>query len=191
MVEMFHAGTPNAVKEHITKNLAQEDGHIRLLIATIAFGMGVDCKRVRRTVHFGPSKNIENFVQEAGRAGRDGQQSSCTLLFNGLLSANCGQDIKEFLHSDICKRKFLMQHFGYDVRSGDTKNHLCCDVCAYHSECKCDDCGKNLHFIKQEKSDVDEQRVVRDPLPSQGKVNKLSQWHACKCARTTSTVTQF
>ena len=167
MVEMFHAGTPNSVKEHITKNLSQEDGHIRILIATIAFGMGVDCKKVRRTVHFCPSKNIENFVQEAGRAGRDGQKSSCTLLYNGLLSANCEKDIKEFLQSSVCRRKSLMIHFGYNVCCGDIKNHLCCDVCASQSECNCDDCGKHLYFAKQDESAANEQRVVREPLPSQ------------------------
>ena len=59
--------------------------HLQVLIATIAFGMGVNCKGVRRVIHFGPSKNIEQYVQESGRAGRDGEDSTCIILYNGLL----------------------------------------------------------------------------------------------------------
>ena len=58
VVDMFHAGTPKPVKEHISSNMALDDGHLRVLIGTVAFGMGVNCKKVRRTIHFGPSKNI-------------------------------------------------------------------------------------------------------------------------------------
>jgi ATP-dependent DNA helicase RecQ len=89
LVDMYHAGTPEQVKKHISKDMSKGDGHIRVLISTIAFGMGVDCKQVSRIIHFGPSKNIECYVQESGRAGRDGCQSKCILLFNGLLSTHC------------------------------------------------------------------------------------------------------
>ena len=47
MVEMYHAGTPAAVKKHIVDNLSCDDGHIRCLVTTVAFGMGVNCKRVK------------------------------------------------------------------------------------------------------------------------------------------------
>ena len=89
IVEMYHAGTPETVKDHILQNMAKNDGHLRVLISTIAFGMGVNCRHVRRIVHFGPSKSIEMYVQECGRAGRDNLPSTCILLYNGLLSANC------------------------------------------------------------------------------------------------------
>ena len=72
IVEMYHAGTPSSVKEHVTQLMSEDCGHLRILIATVAFGMGINCKEVRRTIHFGPSKNIEQYVQESGRAGRDG-----------------------------------------------------------------------------------------------------------------------
>jgi superfamily II DNA/RNA helicase len=55
---MYHAGKPDQMKMHIL-----------VLISTIAFGMGIDCKSVRRVIHFGPSKNLESYVQESGRAG--------------------------------------------------------------------------------------------------------------------------
>ena len=109
---MYHAGTPEPVKKHISKDVSKEDGHIRVLISTIAFGMGVDCKQISRIVHFGPSKNIECYIQESGCAGRDGCKSKCILLFNGLLSKHCAQDMKEFLHNDkICRRELLMKAF--------------------------------------------------------------------------------
>ena len=50
------------------------------------FGMGVDCKGVHRIVHFGPSKTVEAYVQETGRAGRDGVQSMAYILYHRILS---------------------------------------------------------------------------------------------------------
>ncbi|EDO44384.1 predicted protein, partial [Nematostella vectensis] len=54
---------------------------VQVLVATIAFGMGIDCKGVHRTIHFGPSKNCEAFIQETGRAGRDWKSSFSYLLY--------------------------------------------------------------------------------------------------------------
>ncbi|XP_048584772.1 LOW QUALITY PROTEIN: ATP-dependent DNA helicase Q-like SIM [Nematostella vectensis] len=84
LVEVFHAETPQSVKTHIGENMAEENGHLRVLISTIAFDMGVNCKQVRRIIHFGPSKSEELCVQECGRAGRDGLPSVCFLMYNGL-----------------------------------------------------------------------------------------------------------
>lgn len=62
IVEMYHAGTASRVKEHIVDNMASDEGHLRVLISTIAFGMGVNCKKVRRIIHFSPSKSINRDV---------------------------------------------------------------------------------------------------------------------------------
>ena len=59
---MYHAGSPDTVKKHILENMTNSEGHIRVLLSTIAFGMGVNCKNVRRIVHFGPSKTVEAYV---------------------------------------------------------------------------------------------------------------------------------
>ena len=52
LVDMYHVGTPPKAKDHITKNMANEHGHLRVLICTIAFGMGVNCKKVRKVLFF-------------------------------------------------------------------------------------------------------------------------------------------
>ena len=72
LVEMLHSCTPKANKHNILESFPSDNGTIRLLIATLAFGIGVDCRVVHRVIHFGPSKNVESNFQETGRAGRDG-----------------------------------------------------------------------------------------------------------------------
>ena len=113
IVEMYHAGTSSQVKGHVVRNMACDDGHLRVLISTIAFGMGVNCKKVRRVIHFGLSKSVEMYVQECGHAERDGLPSKCVLLHNGLLSAHCDNDIKSYISTRECCRKKLIDHFGF------------------------------------------------------------------------------
>lgn len=69
MIEMYHAGTPAPVKEHIAQMMATDDGQIGTLICTAAFGMGVNWKSMRHVIHFGPSKSVELYFQESGCAG--------------------------------------------------------------------------------------------------------------------------
>ena len=64
----------------------EPDSDLRVLVATIAFGMGVDSKGVYRGIPFGPSKNVEAYIQETGRAGRDGKQSVAHIICQGLTS---------------------------------------------------------------------------------------------------------
>lgn len=143
LIEMLHSCTPDMNKENILKSFSDQCGTIRMLIATISFGMGVDCKGVKRVIHFGPSKNIESYAQETGRAGRDGSQSTVYLLYNGMLLTHVEEDIKLYIKSDQCRRDTLLKHFQANLSSIFPK-HLCCDICA--SKC---DCGSPITECQQ------------------------------------------
>ena len=66
MLDMFTACTHHTVKESILQSLPQSDGTLCVIVATIAFGMGLDCPNIRRVIHWGPSADIESYLQETG-----------------------------------------------------------------------------------------------------------------------------
>jgi len=76
----YHAGMDNEKREHIQNKFM--DGSLACIVATIAFGMGIDKKDIRRIIHYDLPKSIENYSQEIGRSGRDGKPALCEVLAN-------------------------------------------------------------------------------------------------------------
>ena len=144
-VEMLHSCTPSANKEKILLSFQSVTGTIRLLVATIAFGMGVDCKGVHRVIHYGPAKNVETYIQETGRAGRDGAQSVVYLLYHGILLAHVEGHMKQYVKTRECRREELLKHF-YSTTWQHEVPHFCCDNCAAECECGLPDCGELTAF---------------------------------------------
>ena len=108
-------------------------------MATIAFGMGVNCRAVNRPIHFGPSKNLEAFVQESVR---DGKPSVSYLLYHGLLLTHVENEIKNFIHTKDCRRKFLLKECNDTPAHTTVVDHLCCDNCL--KICGCGSANCNL-----------------------------------------------
>lgn len=125
----YHGGLRDEEKEYYQDEFLNESSNV--MIATNAFGMGIDKSNVRYIVHFTMPKNIESYYQEIGRAGRDGAMSKCHILFNRsdirtleyLIYTTVQIDRKEleikklqsmidFCESKECLRAFILKYFG-------------------------------------------------------------------------------
>ena len=99
--------------------------------------MGVNFPDVRMIVHYGPPREMEEFVQQIGRAGRDGKTSKAVLLFTGHHLRNCDQTIKDYCSTTSgCLRKLMLADFGNIDYSTITCGHDCCLHC--HMDCLCE-----------------------------------------------------
>ena len=105
----FHMQTDTDVKNYIMDNFKELESHLRLFFATVAFGMGVDAKNLYNIVHYGPPHDIEEFVQERGRAGRDGKASLSVLVsYPGAGSITPpNQAMKDYINSETCTQTQL------------------------------------------------------------------------------------
>ena len=141
LLDMFTACTTNQVKESILRTFCDPCGTLRVVIATVAFGMGLDCPNVRRVIHVGAPVDVEDYLQHTGRAGRDGLDSLAILYYGGhdfaAVSGNCLMK-KYCKNTDQCRRQVLLSDFGCD-ESFTTSLCNCCDVCA--SVCSCSMCS--------------------------------------------------
>ena len=169
LLEMLHSCTHDENKRTICHSFQNETSGIRVLVATIAFGMGVNCKGVCRIIHFGPSKNIESYIQESGRAGRDGKQSVAHIIYHGLLLNHVGKDIKLYVNTTDCRRKLLLSQFdNFSQVKFPKQLHLCCDNCSIKCKCGAPNCGELTKYPAQIQQDSTVSECqIRQVLPAQ------------------------
>ena len=138
----YHAGMTNTIRKKNQELFAKDE--VKIIVATIAFGMGINKSNVRFVIHVDLPKNIEGYYQETGRAGRDGIKSDAILYYSGgdvaklksfaMIENNPEQSrimlrklaqMTSLCESNICRRRAILNYFGEEGE----ENCASCDVC--------------------------------------------------------------
>ena len=112
LFNMFHSRTIDKIKENILQSIQIEESCLRVLIATNAVGMGLDfqCNYV---FNFGPPSEFDDYLQQIGRVGRNGNQSHSVLLYHGQQLRKLSPEMLSFVkNEEKCRRKLLKQLYG-------------------------------------------------------------------------------
>lgn len=138
----YHAGMMAESRRNNQDDFIKEK--VNVIVATIAFGMGIDKSNVRYVIHTGMPKSLEHYQQESGRAGRDGLEAECCLFYSAGdygIWKNLMSDMEPEAHKialvklnemysystgGVCRHKAILRYFGQDL---DKANCAACDIC--------------------------------------------------------------
>lgn len=146
----YHAGLSDELRQKTQNDFINDD--IEIIVATVAFGMGINKPNVRFVIHFDLPKSIEQYYQEIGRAGRDGKPAHALLLFSGadifklkfLMQDKAPDEVKKaeamlsaisnYAQANSCRRRAILKYFGENISEGKLKEiqgeSPCCDFCS-------------------------------------------------------------
>ncbi|MFK4325663.1 ATP-dependent DNA helicase RecQ [Bacillus sp. RC55] len=143
-VSKYHAGMSDHDRNEQQELFLRDE--ISVMVATSAFGMGIDKSNIRYVIHYQLPKNMESYYQEAGRAGRDGLDSECILLYSSqdvqvqrfLIDQSTGesrfsneleklQNMTDYCHTEQCLQSFILQYFGEEPKENCGRCGNCTD----------------------------------------------------------------
>jgi ATP-dependent DNA helicase RecQ len=141
----YHAGLDAKTRTQVQDDFLMEE--VEVIVATIAFGMGIDKPDVRFVIHYDIPKSIENYYQETGRGGRDGLKGDCLAFYSYKdilklekflrdkpvaereLSAQLMDEVIAYAETNTCRRQFLLHYFGEEYQVSSCNNM--CDNCKH------------------------------------------------------------